>query len=278
MGSRTNQATSPTQYSLDAQGTDQTSLIVFNTANVGGNRLTRAIYGGATDVGVQGVGNRRVGVIGLFGPLADGLQVDRAGVGGVGAQGAVGMVGISDSTDGVLGRGTGTAGVHGTCANDNGYGVLGDGGAAGVGGFSSSNVGVKGFTDEGRGVLGFAPQAVADMSAGVHGVLVAESGPYPGANLGYAGVVGESRDYGGVKGASGGYIGVQGTSTNGDGVVGQSTNYRGGIFAGGAAAVELVPGTRATPPIAGETGDLYVDSTGRLWYCRRSGANWVNLA
>jgi hypothetical protein len=52
---------------------------------------------------------------------------------------------------------------------------------------------------------------------------------------------------------------------------------RGGQFAGGAAQLRLVPG--GTRPTSGQTGDLFVDSGGHLYYCKAGGstATWVRL-
>jgi hypothetical protein len=58
-----------------------------------------------------------------------------------------------------------------------------------------------------------------------------------------------------------------------------STNGRGGSFTGKAAQVQLIPGTGATHPTSGKTGDLYVDKTARLWFCKVGGttATWVKI-
>jgi hypothetical protein len=42
----------------------------------------------------------------------------------------------------------------------------------------------------------------------------------------------------------------------------------------------LVPGKRSTHPASGTRGDLYADSTGRLWFCKTSGAKatWRQIA
>jgi hypothetical protein len=66
--------------------------------------------------------------------------------------------------------------------------------------------------------------------------------------------------------------GVLGLSAGGDGVGGHSKSGRGGNFSGGAAQIKLTPGTFASHPATGETGDLYCDRTGRLWFCRKGGS------
>jgi hypothetical protein len=45
------------------------------------------------------------------------------------------------------------------------------------------------------------------------------------------------------------------------------------------AQARLVPGTLSTHPATGKQGDLYVDRTGRLWYCQTTaGTTWKQLA
>jgi hypothetical protein len=56
---------------------------------------------------------------------------------------------------------------------------------------------------------------------------------------------------------------------------------RGGVFSSGAIAqLQLKAGSRASHPTAGNRGDLYVDKSGRLWFCKTGGAHatWKQLA
>jgi len=70
---------------------------------------------------------------------------------------------------------------------------------------------------------------------------------------------------------------VAAANTNaGPGVHGTSTAGRGGIFAGGAAQIQLAP-AGATHPKTGQRGDLYADNAGRLWYCKGS-TTWHQIA
>ncbi len=74
-------------------------------------------------------------------------------------------------------------------------------------------------------------------------------------------------------------VGVANTS-GGAGVQATSSGGRGGIFAGAAAAqIQLTPG-HASHPRSGQRGDLYADSAGRLWFCKKSGARatWHQIA
>jgi hypothetical protein len=66
----------------------------------------------------------------------------------------------------------------------------------------------------------------------------------------------------------------------GSGIYATSTSGRGGTFQGPVAAARLMPGKLATYPKAGSIGDLYVDTTGRLWFCKKTGnpATWKQIA
>ncbi|PRY12532.1 hypothetical protein [Kineococcus rhizosphaerae] len=57
----------------------------------------------------------------------------------------------------------------------------------------------------------------------------------------------------------------------------EGTAGRGGRFRGKAAQVRLMPGPNPTHPPSGLVGDLHVDSTGRLWFCKGA-TNWKQLA
>jgi hypothetical protein len=93
----------------------------------------------------------------------------------------------------------------------------------------------------------------------------------------------------GVLGASStGAAAVRGTNSStgpavyavntggGVGVRGESEDGRGGSFVGGEAQVRLLPAS-GDHPAAGKGGDLFVDSSKRLWFCK-GGTNWVKLA
>jgi hypothetical protein len=68
--------------------------------------------------------------------------------------------------------------------------------------------------------------------------------------------------------------------TAGVGVAGHSSLGRGGVFSGLKAAVRLLPAEQSSHPARGQRGDLVVDSTGRLWYCKKGGTSpvWKQLA
>jgi hypothetical protein len=98
--------------------------------------------------------------------------------------------------------------------------------------------------------------------------------------------------YGGTNGTGPAVQGAQ-SGRSGNAISGQVSNPnnasaaivgagsaigRGGQFAGGVAQIRLVPGARR--PASGQRGDLFVDSNGRLYFCRAQGSNtdWVQLA
>jgi len=70
------------------------------------------------------------------------------------------------------------------------------------------------------------------------------------------------------------------TEGAGAGVEGTSALGRGGVFRGRRAQVRLYPSSAATKPSTGKIGDLFVDSAGRLWYCKTTASTtgWVQLA
>ena len=70
-------------------------------------------------------------------------------------------------------------------------------------------------------------------------------------------------------------IAMRGRSNgSGDGVEGISAGGVGGFFAGGAAALHLVPALTAGHPLSGLhlRGDLLMDRTGTLWVCVANGS------
>jgi len=73
---------------------------------------------------------------------------------------------------------------------------------------------------------------------------------------------------------------VTSNSGTGPGIKATGVNGRGGIFAGSLAQVQLSPGSKSTHPTTGTRGDLYADSTGRLWFCKTTGskATWHQIA
>jgi hypothetical protein len=61
----------------------------------------------------------------------------------------------------------------------------------------------------------------------------------------------------------------------GVGVAGTSALGRGGQFSGKKAQLRLVPSTAASHPSTGAKGDVFVDTSGRLWFY--NGATWLRI-
>lgn len=154
---------------------------------------------------------------------------------------------------------------------------------SGVSAFGSK-VGVVGFSS-GKNGAGVEGQHFSKQFSG-YGVA--------GATVIGTGVLGESLGRGtGASGLSAKGIGLHGrtgsnahaalyaeNSAGGDGVHGTSFSGRGGVFAGPAAGVQLVPTRAKSHPQKGRPGDLVVDGFHRLWYCHRGGnpAEWKQIA
>jgi hypothetical protein len=81
----------------------------------------------------------------------------------------------------------------------------------------------------------------------------------------------------GVKGThAGGGSGGSFISVNGHGVEGISTTGRGVVASGNSAQLKLVPSTAKSHPVSGQAGDLFLDSSHRLWLCKGQ-KNWKLL-
>lgn len=71
---------------------------------------------------------------------------------------------------------------------------------------------------------------------------------------------------------------VHGQTTGfGAGLEGVSALGAGGRFSGKTAAIQLVPSSAASHPASGVAGQLFVDRSNRLWFCK-GGTNWHQLA
>lgn len=67
------------------------------------------------------------------------------------------------------------------------------------------------------------------------------------------------------------------TTGSGIGVEAVSRRGRGGRFVGTVAQLQLAPASGATHPAMGAAGDLYVDRSTRLWFCK-GGSVWTQVA
>jgi hypothetical protein len=83
----------------------------------------------------------------------------------------------------------------------------------------------------------------------------------------------------GVRGDHTNGTGVTGRATTGVGVRGQANGNggRGAVLQGQAASLQLVASGRTTHPTNGRRGDLFVDASGRLWFCKGA-TTWRQLA
>ena len=74
------------------------------------------------------------------------------------------------------------------------------------------------------------------------------------------------------------YASQSNAAATGGALVGKAgAKGRGAVLTGGAAAVTLSPSTATTHPSSGNAGDLFVDSTKRLWFCK-GGTTWKQIA
>jgi hypothetical protein len=126
-------------------------------------------------------------------------------------------------------------------------------------------------TGQGIGVNGH-----SDASVGVHGTSGTNVGVRGDSQSSY-GVWAESQTFHALAAFSDPGIGVWGQSGSNAGVRGESISGRGGVFKGKPAQVRLLPSSRTTHPASGLKGDLFVDASGRIWFCK-GGSTWRQLA
>lgn len=166
--------------------------------------------------------------------------------------GGIALAGASDTAQGVQGRSTSGIAVHGVVDGTAGaaFAVLGE------------------MTNpDGASVLGN-NYATTGNAQGVQGTT---DSPHGWANTGWA------------RKSGTGLIGVSGADfpaksvPSGIGVFGFSEQGRGGVFTGPAAPLQLTPSTATTHPASGGAGDLFVDKSKRLWFCK-GGTTWKQLA
>lgn len=159
-------------------------------------------------------------------------------------------------TDALVGTSDLGFGVHGS--SDQYIGVFGESTSwVGAFGESATNIGVFGRTEatDKPATVGFS----GGQSTGVFGYSSDGSDELPAAR------------------AKTGVLGIANEDAKAVGVRGESTTGRGGTFKGKLAQLNLAPSTAATHPASGSAGDLFVDSTKRLWFCKGA-TTWVRLA
>jgi hypothetical protein len=158
-------------------------------------------------------------------------------------------------------------------------------GKSGVFGLNSTPNGPPGTVEFPRPAqVGFGVFGRCDLSGGA-GVGGRSEGVDQVTGFGGTGVIGTSQAGDGVLGATNkaGRSGVVGLNDSGTGVFGRSgTGFGvdgfsgqlyGGHFTGGLAPIRLVPSQSAGAPTAGnhQVGELFVDSSGSLFFCKVSG-------
>lgn len=222
-------------------------------------------------------------------PVLVAISEHQAGYASSGAGTAV--HGSSDSGHGVQASSSTGIGLNAFCGI--GPAVVGASGSSdlprsktGVQGYANqdgASVGVLGKSPTGNGVVGFSANPAAsgvwgDNTGGGFGVA-GSTGGGPGkaavwgdnhGSTGGVGVRGSSREGTAVYGYSG-HLSVPLAPAH-IGVYGRSDDGRGGVFSGTVAQLRLVPSTATTHPTAGAVGDLFVDASGRLWFCTATGS------
>jgi hypothetical protein len=172
--------------------------------------------------------------------------------------GGAGVVGVSRTQEGVYGSSVDGPGVYGASQSSNA--VVGHIGSSGTDNGFNGVYGTNAST--GNGVFGEVTNALNNSANAVLGIHRGSGNCV----FGYK-----------PAGASGdAVVGYSQTATS-RGVLGISTNGRGGAFTGKAAQVQLLPSSATTHPSSGARGDLFVDNSGRLWFCKGS-TTWKQLA
>jgi hypothetical protein len=192
-------------------------------------------------------------------------------------------------------------GGHAVYASLTGTGAVGDGVNVSAEGFGH---GVK-VAKFGRGSFGDGDGVNVSVEGFGHGVNVVKPGEFGHCVLGfqnspvslYAALAGVTQGagpglhgrgegtgngvWGEVRGLTKTQSAVLGTTTGtGAAIEGNSSAGRGGVFRGKKAQVRFVPSSATTKPTTGQRGDLFVDSSGRLWYCKTGGSvtGWRQFA
>jgi hypothetical protein len=133
--------------------------------------------------------------------------------------------------------------------------------------------------------------AAAEICDFIGNALFAEAGGPEGVGVAAYGRAGDGvYGRGGTAGAGVHGVAIHGTNPavwadaqtggTGPGLKATSVAGRGIVASGKVAPLQLKPSKSASRPTRGETGDLFVDKTGRLWFCQVGGATatWKQIA
>ena len=182
---------------------------------------------------------------------------------------------------------SGTTAGYGIGVTDNGLNSVPDVGPALLGHAKNENfrTGLLAFIEP--GVSGCDAVHALNNGSGAEAVLADSSanGVWAVAGSGGDGVVGmNGLGETGVHGISIGQdapaVWAEGQVGGGPGLKATSASARGVVASGKLAQLQLTPGKQATHPKRGEAGDLFVDKSARLWFCKVGGgtATWVQVA
>jgi hypothetical protein len=149
---------------------------------------------------------------------------------------------------------------------------LRSGGAALVA--EGGDAGVLGLTiGDGAGVLGVANAGTGPAVRGEVGAEAATVAAIEAAQNGKGSAVNAHVD----NATSAGTAVHARTNGIGTGITAASVHGIGGKFSGKVAPIQLVPSSAGSHPPKGSAGQLFVDHSNRLWFCK-GGANWRQLA
>jgi len=190
----------------------------------------------------------------------------------------------SNPSSAVYGNGNGTGPSVNGVATGTGAGVYGQvtnsaNGAAGVQGTTSgTGSGVVGLITNNANSAAAVRGATSGMGYGVQGQVTNPSNA-SAAVLGTTAGIGIGV-FGQITNAASAAAAVRGSTVGtGSAVTGINTHAssgRGGFFQGPSAALRLAPAS-GSHPSSGLAGDLFVDSSNNLWFCK-GGSTWVQAA
>jgi len=255
LGRSTNTASAPTGLGVTGATSDYGIGVTDNGLNQYPSVTRAALFGhaGFDNFGAGVLGYSNAGGIGVEGVSEAGAVPAAAGVYGLGSPGVRGL----NVSGGAGIEGKGEPGVSGTAFDPSGVGVRGS---------------VQG-TDNPGTVPASGTGIVAEAVDGGGGPPTVDSVALLATNAGKGTGVKATSDSGIPLLAQ-----VTNTKSKQPAVRGIGAKGRGGEFSGATAQIRLLPA--GTLPASGQTGDLFVDSSGGLHYCKAGGstATWVKLA
>ncbi len=237
----------------DSTGGDATAIIgtIASTSPGGFSAAVRGVNNGTGGLGIGVWGSQAGSGWGMYATSESGIAVNASGGSGTGvaAEGAT-AVAASGIDVGLVASGALAVSAEASGAAGVAVSALADSSQPAV---KISNTGAgRGLLVSGRGSLAAVYAENTGAGAALYATAIGSDPAIDTSNLGA-----------------------------GPGLQAQSATGRGALFSGKAAQIQLTPGTGASHPTNGEKGDLYVDASGRLWFCKQGGihvATWVQLA